>query len=381
MSKEESCYLLAHNHIMEPYLPLRLWSLCLILLVIQQVRCEETASILTVYGRQGESVSVPGPELKQDFTVVNWELEGKSENKSAVDYFIGTEPSVYGSYVGRVKMNLDNVSFVLEHLNKSDEGTYIVKVDLKYNRRIKVKVIDRLSVPTILSSGTDTLICKAQEVISKYSWQKEGAAIPARILLFSENDTLVISGARADICGRYTCTVENQLSSNQGHYFHLRYGEIWHEKTSLYFGIVAVLFEVPWLLTICFSCINWICKRGFSLPHVFLSFSDICGNISLVVGLFGFIFKTCGGEHVEVAMAALVVLSAILIVRVLLWFCHRKKKNHQKNACHAAWDTGSRLVVLVAISVLTGLCLKYCRKNKARQRGDKTLPPEEIQLN
>ncbi|XP_041112257.1 uncharacterized protein LOC121318031 isoform X3 [Polyodon spathula] len=380
MSKEESCYLLAHNHIMEPYLPLRLWSLCLILLVIQQVRCEETASILTVYGRQGESVSVPGPELKQDFTVVNWELEGKSENKSAVDYFIGTEPSVYGSYVGRVKMNLDNVSFVLEHLNKSDEGTYIVKVDLKYNRRIKVKVIDRLSVPTILSSGTDTLICKAQEVISKYSWQKEGAAIPARILLFSENDTLVISGARADICGRYTCTVENQLSSNQGHYFHLRY--------------------------------------GFSLPHVFLSFSDICGNISLVVGLFGFIFKTCGGEHVEVAMAALVVLSAILIVRVLLWFCHRKKKNHQKNACHAAWDTGSRLVVLVAISVLTGLCLKYytqcggglsstdyltnyilsllalllcvallllcvylCRKNKARQRGDKTLPPEEIQLN
>ncbi|XP_041113093.1 uncharacterized protein LOC121318031 isoform X4 [Polyodon spathula] len=315
MSKEESCYLLAHNHIMEPYLPLRLWSLCLILLVIQQVRY-------------------------------------------------------------------------------------------------------RLSVPTILSSGTDTLICKAQEVISKYSWQKEGAAIPARILLFSENDTLVISGARADICGRYTCTVENQLSSNQGHYFHLRYGEIWHEKTSLYFGIVAVLFEVPWLLTICFSCINWICKRGFSLPHVFLSFSDICGNISLVVGLFGFIFKTCGGEHVEVAMAALVVLSAILIVRVLLWFCHRKKKNHQKNACHAAWDTGSRLVVLVAISVLTGLCLKYytqcggglsstdyltnyilsllalllcvallllcvylCRKNKARQRGDKTLPPEEIQLN
>ncbi|XP_058890112.1 uncharacterized protein LOC117420547 [Acipenser ruthenus] len=174
----------------------------------------------------------------------------------------------------------------------------------------------RLSVPTVLSNGTDTLVCKAQEVVWKYSWQEEGAPIRPQILLFSKDDTLVISGARADICGRYTCTVENQLSTNQGHYFHLKYGEIWHEKASLYLGTAAVLFEVPWLLSVCFSCINWICKRGFSLLHGFLSFSDICGNISLLVGFFGFIFKTCDGEHVEVAIVGLVILPAILIARV-----------------------------------------------------------------
>nr|XP_015199361.1 PREDICTED: uncharacterized protein LOC107076985 isoform X2 [Lepisosteus oculatus] len=331
----------------------------LLLSLLQETRGEDSIEdSSSLYGIRGGSVLIPGAEMEQPQHFVQWEFKRRTNTSiatSVVHYYIGSDPDVYEPYVERITFVKQNMSFVLHHLKKSDEGIYTMEWDHKNKRKVTLHVIDPVQKPVIQTdfgynaSVNVSMSCQGQEGVF-YTWTKDrGTVSPESV----RDQVVVLSGDRTSICGKYTCTVKNQLSSSQEEYHLLLFGFYWQDFAGILCGYTALVTEGLVILRLLqgvffkqkSTCLGWI--------------SDKCSKVALIIVLFGSLVELQTSDHAAFAIPMAVLLSIILSVRMLLFLCtvkqrKRTNKDEQKtNKWRAGWKSVSWIVVICSSARLT----------------------------
>ncbi|XP_027006597.2 hepatocyte cell adhesion molecule-like isoform X4 [Tachysurus fulvidraco] len=129
-----------------------------------------------------------------------------------------------------ISFNLENMSLILDHITKKDEGNYEEKTIFKnktilyFNITLSVPYLD----PRILAvskvnvsciSGSLTLNCETSGKFKQLQWFRNGLPLPddQRFSLSDNNKTMVLSNLTSSDCGNYTCQVSDAHGTSAAH--------------------------------------------------------------------------------------------------------------------------------------------------------------------
>ncbi|XP_027006613.2 HEPACAM family member 2-like isoform X2 [Tachysurus fulvidraco] len=128
-----------------------------------------------------------------------------------------------------ISFNLENMSLILDHITKKDEGNYEEKTIFKnktilyFNITLSVPCLEPriLAVSKIVSfsSGSLTLSCETSGEFKQLQWFRNGLPLPddQRFSLSDNNKTMVVSSLTSSDCGNYTCQVSNAHGTSAAH--------------------------------------------------------------------------------------------------------------------------------------------------------------------
>ncbi|XP_047660678.1 carcinoembryonic antigen-related cell adhesion molecule 8-like isoform X3 [Tachysurus fulvidraco] len=129
-----------------------------------------------------------------------------------------------------ISFNLENMSLILDHITKEDEGNYEEKTLFKnktilyFNITLSVpylepKILSVSKVNFFCSSGSLTLICETSGKFKQLQWFKNARSLPddQRFSLSDNNKTMVLSNLTSSDCGNYTCQVSNANGTSAAH--------------------------------------------------------------------------------------------------------------------------------------------------------------------
>uniref|UniRef100_A0A8D0BX94 HEPACAM family member 2 n=1 Tax=Salvator merianae TaxID=96440 RepID=A0A8D0BX94_SALMN len=188
----------------------------------------------TMHGIEGQPLSIP-VDYHFNITVsdiqIIWMFEKPPTTSKCL--LVAVNQSVVPDLEYRHKFSLvpPNASLLIKSLHVSDEGTYIIKINIQGNgtisatEKIKVTVDIPISKPVIYAepafgvaenSGNITLKCivgKGTRIV--YQWLKNGDLIEASTIysLSRNNDTLWIVPVVKEAIGNYSCLASNPVSA------------------------------------------------------------------------------------------------------------------------------------------------------------------------
>nr|XP_020640870.1 HEPACAM family member 2 isoform X1 [Pogona vitticeps] len=188
----------------------------------------------TLHGTEGQPLNLP-VDYNFNITVSDIQIIWLFEKPPTIHIFLlsAVNQSVVPDleYMHRFTLSPPSASLLIKHLNRSDEGTYIVKINVHGNRtisasgRIRVTVDVPVTKPLIYTEppfgvvekrGNITLKCaveKGTRIV--YQWMKNGNPIEASAnYSFSVNkDTLSIAPVVKEAIGNYSCLAANPVSA------------------------------------------------------------------------------------------------------------------------------------------------------------------------
>ncbi|XP_028607324.2 HEPACAM family member 2 isoform X2 [Podarcis muralis] len=189
----------------------------------------------TIRGIKGQSLTLP-VDYNFNITVSNIQIIWLFEKPPTTPIFLigclvnhSVVPDL--EYRHKIALKPPNASLQIRSLNFSDEGNYIIKINIDGNRTIpaSAKVQVTVDVPVtkpviyiepfagvVENSGNITLNCTVEEGTRvAYQWLKNGNPIEAGTIysLSANNSTLRIVPVVKEAIGNYSCLAENPVSA------------------------------------------------------------------------------------------------------------------------------------------------------------------------
>ncbi|GAA6099816.1 hepatocyte cell adhesion molecule-like isoform X4 [Tachysurus ichikawai] len=185
----------------------------------------------TVTGVLHERVELPGryghnPDVKS----VEWASYAVNSTKKLL-YSVNKPGNITCFYrCKNISFNLKNMSLILDHITKKDEGNYVEKSIFKNKTILSFNIT--LSVPCLeprilfvskvndsFISGSLTLNCETSGEFNQLQWFRNGLPLPndQRFSLSKKNKTMVVSNLTSSDCGNYTCQISNENRTSAAH--------------------------------------------------------------------------------------------------------------------------------------------------------------------
>uniref|UniRef100_A0A8C8SLF9 Ig-like domain-containing protein n=1 Tax=Pelusios castaneus TaxID=367368 RepID=A0A8C8SLF9_9SAUR len=170
----------------------------------------------------GSSVLLLAPDTIKDIKFIQWEYQNGNVPRIIVQYYKGSQPTVFTRYEGRVVFYSPNGSLLLENLQEPDSGVYKASINLLDTeaRLTLLQVLRPVSQPQMWSNSSLAgsriqLGCDVLEgTVENIDWKKEGGPVPPEkcyLLSESHRELLIQKGEKSD-CGSYSCNVSNEIS-------------------------------------------------------------------------------------------------------------------------------------------------------------------------
>ncbi|XP_041068435.1 uncharacterized protein LOC121291396 [Carcharodon carcharias] len=329
---------------------------------------------MEVYRASGSSMFFPGvPEDDRDLAkFFQWEVcRGNAENETTtgvVQFHAGdTKPSLLKKYIGRLDFFPSNGSFVLQNLTSSDEGLYMLFINLRKvtAQTVRLQITDQLSKASILSNSsslasTISLTCDVSGKPHGYQWQKDGKEISRPHQLMNRNRSLIIPSARKGDCGTYTCIAINPVSFTQADYTLTIYG-IPPEQIVIivasFAGLILSLVPFIGLIRLCWFKRNTrqASLRQYKLLFLSLFSSNILSLVAIFTALaFWIVLKGAAPMSVVAICFVAILLIFAVTASIAIWNPDSIRRFLGNTSFRASLDVSGIICsfIVIAISVV-----------------------------